>query len=132
MTSVSAPSALGELDIPSACDLMYQLGEELACLNAKGRLLPPDFLPDVSLAMPLGKWGLRKSARVQPIAQADLTPEKAAQQFSEFEGVLLQALLAGYGRKAYHVLEPQHPGFTEQLLALLLPAPCHRLPSPAR
>ncbi|UOQ69167.1 hypothetical protein [Hymenobacter volaticus] len=79
--------------------------------------------------MPLGKWGLREPESGQMVTE-DITPEKAAHQFSEYEGELLRALLAGYGRKAYQVLEPRYPGFTEQVLALLLPPPVPRVTKP--
>jgi hypothetical protein len=130
MSSAPVSARLGELDIASDCDFLFQLGEFIAHINANGRLLAPDFLSAVSLTMPLGKWDVHDPASVQPIPGEFLTPAIAAQQFAGYEGELLRALLAGYGRKAYQVLEPRYPGFTEQVLTLLLPTPIPQVIQP--
>lgn len=129
MPSEPIPARLGELDLAAVFDFVYQQGELLACLNAEGKLLAPGFISAVGLTMPLGKWGLRELESGHMVTEG-ITPEKVAHQFSEYEGELLRALLAGYGRKAYQVLEPRYPGFTERVLALLLPPPVPRVTMP--
>ncbi|UOG73460.1 hypothetical protein MTX78_15145 [Hymenobacter tibetensis] len=130
MSSVPASVRLGEVDLSAIFDFVYQQGELLACINAAGGLLAPGFMSAIGLTMPLGKWGVRDPASVQIVTAETLTPEQAAHQFSEYEGELLQALLAGYGRKAYQVLEPRYPGFTEQVVSLLLPPPVPQVTKP--
>ena len=123
MTLVSSPVRLGELDIASPYDILYQVGELLARRNAQHELFLPGFLSEVVVTLTLCQWEVSLPHHARYVAPQRFAPEKAAQQFAELEGERLRALLGGYGRLAYQLLDSQYPGFTDQLLAQLLPAP---------
>jgi hypothetical protein len=118
---------LGELDLSSVLDELFQLGELLARINASGGLLQPLSLAKVSLTMPLGQWEV---TRAEYITLSAFTPALAAQQFVEFEDEALRTILGGYARLAYQRLDPQYPGFTDSLLAQLLPGVEVMVPKP--
>lgn len=118
MASAENLPCLGELNVPSFTDNLFQLGELLASTNAAGGLVPPDFFYHTSMTMPMGGWGFDSDKQVIPGA---FTPALAAAQFAELEAVMLPPILGGYARVAAQLLEPAHPGFTAALLAQLLP-----------
>lgn len=126
MTQAAAPP-LGELNIPPPLDALYLLGDTVALFNSLGIRLLPGFSPDLLLNRRLGLWVLSGGHRVD---LQGFTPEKAADQFAEFTGEPLRAVLGGYARRAYQLLEPRHPGFTQDLLTQLLPAPVPNVPAP--
>jgi hypothetical protein len=119
MPTQPSPVCLQELNLPALLDNQFQLGELLARTNAAGGLLPPDLLAHATMTVPLGRWQLRTREAIVPASP--LTPALAATQFQELEGEFLRAVLSGYARQAYQVLEPDHPGFVAQLLRQLLP-----------
>jgi hypothetical protein len=127
MTQATTPPNLGELDIPTQLDALYLLGDTLALFNSAGIRLLPGFTADFVLNHRTGQWVLCDGAHIQV---ADFAPEKAASQFADFKGESLRAILGGYARKAYQVLAPRYPGFTQGLLTQLLPEPVPVVPEP--
>ncbi|MBC6992250.1 hypothetical protein [Hymenobacter sp. BT491] len=125
--TVAPRPGLGELDIPDALDALFPLGELLAKLNAAGALFLPGFTGDIVLNARTGEWVICTPDHVELDAFA---PAKAAGQFAGLTGEPFRALLAGYARRAYQVLEPAYPGFTHSLLAHLLPVPVPVAPKP--
>jgi hypothetical protein len=118
MAAPSSPLQLGELTLSPSTDTLFQLGELLARTNVAGGLLQPLRLDQVGLTLPVGQWAFKKAEYVTPGA---FTPDRAAQQFAEFTDEALRAILGGYARLAYYQLDPLYPGFTDRLLAHLLP-----------
>lgn len=127
MTQADSLPDFGELHIPADLDVLYLLGDTLALFNSQGLLLLPGFFPDVILNPRTGMWVL---SEVEHVELHGFVPEKAAGQFAELTGEPLRAVLGGYARKAYQLLEPQYPGFTQSLLAQLLSEPVPVVPRP--
>lgn len=127
MSAHASPLRLGELDLPSPTDALFQLGELLARTNAAGGLLSPLRLDQVSLTLPLSRWDFKTAACITPGA---FTPAHAAQQFVELDDESLLAILGGYARLAYQLLDPTYQGFTDSLLAQLLPGVEVKVPRP--
>lgn len=127
MTQADILPDFGELTIPAPLDALYLLGDTLALFNSMGLLLLPGFSPDLTLNYRTGLWVICAAEHMELDGFA---PEKAAGQFVDFTGEPLRAVLGGYARKAYQVLEPQHPGFTRGLLAQLLSEPVPVVPQP--
>ncbi|WP_324680717.1 hypothetical protein [Hymenobacter sp. GOD-10R] len=123
MSLLSSPLRLGELDIASPYDILYQAGELLARRNARGELFLRGFLAEVVVTLTFCQWQVSLPQYNRYVAPQRFTPQEAAEQFADLDGERLQALLGGYGRTAYQLLDPLYPGFTDQLLAQLLPEP---------
>ncbi|UOG77387.1 hypothetical protein MTX78_23885 (plasmid) [Hymenobacter tibetensis] len=124
----SLPSIyLGELDIPASLDWLYLFGDTLALFNFAGALVRPGGINGFALDRSIGQWVLCDAERVD---LNGFTPEKAVTQFHDFTGEHLEVVVAGYARKAYQLLEPTYPGFTDRLLAQLLIAPVPDVPKP--
>lgn len=123
----SARPGLGELDIPSHLDAVFLLGELVASLNKSGVLLQPGFKSDVLLSPRTGDWKFMDTIN---FAVDAFTPAEAAGQFADFTGEPLQALVAGYARKAYQVLTPIFPELPQRVLTELLPEPIPTVPQP--
>jgi hypothetical protein len=127
MTQAASLPDFGELTVPPRLEALYLLGDTLALFNSMGLLLLPGFFPDIILNQRTGLWVLLS---VRHVVRDGFAPEKAASQFEEFTGEPLRAVLGGYARKAYHLLELQYPGFTQRLLTHLLSEPVPVIPQP--
>jgi hypothetical protein len=127
MTQTESGPNWGETTIPAHLDGLYLLGDALALLNSLGMLVLPGFSADFRLDHRRGHWVL---CNTEHLELHGFTTAKAAGQFAEFTGEALQAILAGYARKAYQLLEPQHPGFTRGVLAQLVSEPVPVVPQP--
>ncbi|MDF7813970.1 hypothetical protein [Hymenobacter sp. YC55] len=124
---VSPRPTLGELDIPSDLDTGFLAGELLAVTNWVRVLVHPGFLNDIRMNYHLGNWMICDAEHLEFEAFA---PELAAGQFADLRGEPLRVLVAGYAHKAYQVLEPRYPGFTQRLVAQLFPEPVPVVPPP--
>ena len=118
------PIHLSELNIYPAADSLYVLGEVLAVFNAGGQFFYPDFLNNFRFDRNKGRWLMIKSKNRH---EGKIDPEVASWQFrgsvSEMNKNFLRGFLGGYARRAYQIVDPICPGFTDDLIAHLVRAP---------
>jgi hypothetical protein len=120
MLDIKSTVSLAELDQESRGDDLFLLAAIHAHLHSKGTIIKGFTMEGIRGNIFRGGWQIVEIGNMEEI---EITPKKIAEYFKEMYGnwgIQIIPILGGYARKAYLLLDPQYPGFTNDVLTLLL------------